>query len=129
MEKAHGGSNAAELQLRNSFQACAIHPRALIVLLGHSQIRERSWHDPPWRRARDARILLEVCDLLMVAQEVFVEEALTGHVLGRRVEDRENGVGEDCWLAEIALVGSVGFCGGGFYGLPKMLVRSWCCSE
>ena len=53
----------------------------------------------------------------MVAQEVFVQETLSGHVSGWRFEDGENGVGEDCWFSQIAFVGSVGFGCGGFDGL------------
>jgi hypothetical protein len=55
----------------------------------------------------------------MIAQKVFIQETLSSHVLGRRFEDSENGVGEYCWLSQIAFVGSVGFSCGGFNGLRK----------
>jgi hypothetical protein len=86
-------------EFRPSSQARTIHPRTLIILLSNPQIRKRSWHNPSRRRPGDTRIFLEIFDLHVIAQKVFVQKTPSSHVLGWRLEDGENGVGEDCWLA------------------------------
>ena len=106
-------------EFRTFPQPRAIYPRTLIILLCNLQIWKRSWHDPPWRGSRNARILPEITNPLMVAQKVFVQETLASHILGWRFQHGKDRVGKDCWFAQIAFVGSVGFGCCGFNGLDE----------
>lgn len=98
----HDGYRISELRLPLYLRT--IHPVTLVTLLGDPQIWKQSWHDPPRRSSRNTRILFKVMDLLVIAQKVFVEETLSTHILGRRVQNRKNSVREYRWFPQIASV-------------------------
>lgn len=83
----------------------AVHSSAFVLLFGNPQIRKACGHDSPRRSARNQRILREVVRALMLSQEVFVENTASVDILRWSVEDGQNRIGEDRWLAEVRLIG------------------------
>ena len=82
------------LQLRDllAWWQRAVHPFSFIILLLDPQIRKGFGHDAARRAAWDHRILAEVCHIIVLPQEVFIEDAFTIDVFGWCIDDGENGV-------------------------------------
>jgi hypothetical protein len=63
----------------------------------------------------------------VLAEEVFVEDQLAVDFCGGGAQDGEDGVGEDCWFAEVFFLAGVFLCellgGGGFDGLDDGLCQ------
>lgn len=103
----------------------AIHPLPLICLLGNSQVGQLRGHDAARARAGNDAVFGKVGDAGVLAEEIFVEDQLAVDFCGGGAQDGEDGVGEDCGLAEVFFLAGVFLCellgGGGFDGLDDGL--------
>lgn len=100
-----------------------IHPPSLLLLLPHPQIRKLRRHDPSWSLPGHERIPAKIRDTLVLPQEILIHETPAVDGFDRCVEDGEDGVGEDGWLAESGFVGFGGLGGGGVDGLCRLGLR------
>jgi hypothetical protein len=94
-------------------------------LFGNSQVGQLRGHDAARIRARNDAVFGEVGDAL-VAEEVLVEDQLAVDLGGGGAQDGEDGVGEDCGLAEVLFLVGVFLCEllgcGGFDGLVMVVL-------
>lgn len=66
---------ASQLSLPTSKRR-TVHSNALVVLLGYPKVGKYGRHDSSRIRTWNQRILAEVLNALMIAQEILIQEAM-----------------------------------------------------